>query len=131
MEATKQTKALLGGEWLIKESNPFETFIPEDFNEEQKMVMDMCAQFLNSDILPNIERIDKMEPGLMPSLIEKAGELGLLSTSFPEKYGGLGKDFITASIVNEGWVRIRFRYAQPQQPKKRSHPPILHSQWKQ
>ena len=102
METTKQTKALLGGEWLIKESNPFETFIPEDFNEEQKMVMDMCAQFLNSDILPNIERIDKMEPGLMPSLIEKAGELGLLSTSFPEKYGGLGKDFITASIVNEG-----------------------------
>ena len=102
METTKQTKALQGGEWLIKESNPFETFIPEDFNEEQKMVMDMCAQFLNSDILPNIERIDKMEPGLMPSLIEKAGELGLLSTSFPEKYGGLGKDFITASIVNEG-----------------------------
>ncbi len=99
---TKQTAALHGGEWLIKESNPFDTFIPEDFNEEQSMVMDMCAQFLDADILPVLDRIDKMEPGLMPSLLEKAGEQGLLSTSFPEQYGGLGKDFITSTIVNEG-----------------------------
>ncbi len=102
METTKQVKALQGGEWLIKESNPFETFIPEDFNEEQRMVMDMCTQFLDAEVLPIIERIDKLEPGLMPSLLEKAGEQGLLSTSFPEQYGGLGKDFITSTIVNEG-----------------------------
>jgi alkylation response protein AidB-like acyl-CoA dehydrogenase len=102
METTKQSKALLGGEWLIKESNPFETFIPEDFNEEQRMVMDMCTQFLDAEVLPIVERIDKLEIGLMPSLLEKAGEQGLLSTSFPEQYGGLGKDFITSTIVNEG-----------------------------
>ena len=102
METTKQSKALLGGEWLIKESNPFETFIPEDFNEEQRMVMDMCTQFLDVEVLPIVERIDKLETGLMPSLLEKAGEQGLLSTSFPEQYGGLGKDFITSTIVNEG-----------------------------
>ncbi|HCL06316.1 MAG TPA: acyl-CoA dehydrogenase [Chitinophagaceae bacterium] len=102
METTKQAKALQGGEWLIKESNPFETFIPEDFNEEQRMVMDMCTQFLDAEVLPIIDRIDKLETGLMPSLLEKAGEQGLLSTSFPEQYGGLGKDFITSTIVNEG-----------------------------
>lgn len=102
MEPTKQTNALHGGEWLIKESNPFDTFIPEDFDEEQKMVLEMCTQFLDTEILPIIDRIDKMEPGLMPSLLEKAGAQGLLSTAFPEQYGGLGKDFITASIVNEG-----------------------------
>lgn len=102
METTKQAKALQGGEWLIKESNPFETFIPEDFNEEQRMVMDMCTQFLDAEVLPIVERIDKLESGLMPSLLEKAGEQGLLSTSFPEQYGGLGKDFITSTIVNEG-----------------------------
>lgn len=102
METTKQAKALQGGEWLIKESNPFETFIPEDFNEEQHMVMDMCTQFLDAEVLPIIDRIDKLETGLMPSLLEKAGEQGLLSTSFPEQYGGLGKDFITSTIVNEG-----------------------------
>lgn len=94
--------ALKGGEWIIKDSNPFETFIPEDFNEEEKMVMDMCHQFLQSEIHPIIERIDKQEEGLMNSLMEKAGEQGLLSTSFPEEYGGLGKDFITSTIVNEG-----------------------------
>ena len=100
--SAQQTNALKGGEWLIKESNPFETFIPEDFDEEQKMVMDMCQQFLDTEIYPAIDRIDKLELGLMPSLLEKAGEQGLLSTSFPEVYGGLGKDFITSTIVNEG-----------------------------
>ncbi len=102
METTKNATALQGGEWIIKESNPYETFIPEDFNEEQTMVMDMCEQFLQTEILPILDRIDKMEPGLMPSLMEKAGEQGLLSTSFPEAYGGLGKDFITSTIVNQG-----------------------------
>ena len=102
MEPTTETTALKGGEWIIKESDAAGTFIPEDFDEEQKMVMDMCSQFLDTEIIPIIDRIDKMEPGLMPSLLEKAGEQGLLSTSFPEQYGGLGKDFITASIVNEG-----------------------------
>ncbi|MBV9987674.1 MAG: acyl-CoA dehydrogenase family protein [Chitinophagaceae bacterium] len=102
MEATTNQAALKGGEWLIKESNAFDSFIPEDFNEEQKMVMDMCAQFLDSEIIPIIDRIDQQEPGLMPTLLEKAGEQGLLSTSFPEEYGGLGKDFITSTLVNEG-----------------------------
>ena len=102
MEATNKTKALLGGEWIIKESNPHETFIPEEFNEEQTMVMDMCHQFLEAEILPIVDRIDKMEPGLVASLMQIAGEQGLLSTSFPEEYGGLGKDFITSTIVNEG-----------------------------
>lgn len=98
---TKQTQLLKGGEWLIRESSAFETFIPEDFNEEQQMVKDMCASFLDTEILPIIERIDKLEPGLMPSLVQKAGELGLLGASIPETYGGLGKDFITSTLVNE------------------------------
>ncbi|RYF91245.1 MAG: acyl-CoA dehydrogenase [Chitinophagaceae bacterium] len=93
---------LKGGEWLIKESNAFETFTPEDFNEEQLMVKDMCLQFLNSEVLPAIDRIDKMEEGLMPSLMVKAGEQGLLGASIPEDLSGLGKDFITSTLVNEG-----------------------------
>jgi alkylation response protein AidB-like acyl-CoA dehydrogenase len=91
-----------GGEWLIKESNPFETFTPEDFNEEQIMVKDMCLQFLSTEVLPVSDRIDKMELGLVAGLMEKAGEQGLLGSSIPESYGGLGKDFITSTLVNEG-----------------------------
>ena len=93
---------LAGGAWLIKESNAFETFTPEDFNEEQQMVKDMCLQFLNTEVLPVVDRIDKMEEGLMPSLMVKAGEQGLLGASIPEELGGLGKDFITSTLVNEG-----------------------------
>ncbi len=99
---TQQRTPLKGGEWLIKESKASETFIPENFDEEQKMVMDMCQQFLDAEVYPVLEKIDKMEEGLMPSLLQKAGEQGLLSTSFPEALGGLGKDFITSTIVNEG-----------------------------
>ena len=103
MSTESTTKeSLKGGEWLIKESNAFETFTPEDFNEEQIMVKDMCLQFLHTEVLPAIDRIDKMEQGLMPSLMEKAGEQGLLGASAPEALGGLGKDFITSTLVNEG-----------------------------
>jgi alkylation response protein AidB-like acyl-CoA dehydrogenase len=99
---TTTSITLKGGEFLIKESNPFETFTPEDFNEEQLMVKDMCLQFLHTEVLPVVDRIDKLEPGLMPSLMEKAGEQGLLGASTPEEFGGLGKDFITSTLVNEG-----------------------------
>ena len=94
--------ALKGGEWLVRESRPENTFIPEDFGEEQHMVKDMCAAFLDAEILPIIQRIDAMEPGLMPALVVKAGEQGLLGTAIPESLGGLGKDFITSTLVNEG-----------------------------
>ncbi|HXB08303.1 MAG TPA: acyl-CoA dehydrogenase family protein, partial [Puia sp.] len=100
--STEKKQALKGAEWLIKESSPFETFIPEDFNEEQRMVKDMCNAFLDAEVLPIIDRIDKLEAGLMPSLIQKAGEQGLLGAAIPEEYGGLGKDFVTATLVNEG-----------------------------
>ena len=100
---TEQAGSLLkGGEWLIKESSAFETFTPEDYTEEQLMVRDMCIQFLLTEVIPIVDRIDKMEPGLMPSLMKKAGEQGLLGASVPEELGGLGKDFVTSTLVSEG-----------------------------
>ena len=90
-----------GGEWIIKEVKAEDVFIPEEFNEEQLMVRDMCSQFLDTEVLPVVERMDKLEPGLMPGLLEKAGEQGLLGVSVPEQYGGMGKDFITSTIVAE------------------------------
>ncbi len=98
---TATKTALKGGEWLVKESSAAETFIPEEFGEEQLMIKDMCNQYLDAEIYPNLDRIDNLEPGLMKSLLTKAGEQGLLATSFPEQYGGLGKDFVTSTIINE------------------------------
>jgi alkylation response protein AidB-like acyl-CoA dehydrogenase len=102
METATMNTALKGGEWLIKNSEASETFTPEDYSEEQLMILEMCQQFIASEIHPIVERIDKMERGLMPSLMEKAGQLGLLSASVPEDLGGMGKDFVTSTLVSEG-----------------------------
>src|ERR1700724_3118299 len=99
---TAKQLEIRGGEWLIRESEAADCFIPEEFQEEQLMVKEMCASFLDTEVLPLIDRIDKLEPGLMPSLLDKAGEQGLLGASIPENLGGLGKDFITSTMVNEG-----------------------------
>lgn len=102
MSTATGTKAILkGGEWLVKESSPMDSFTPEQFGEEEIMIRDMCNQFLEAEVYPILDRIDDLEPGLMKSLVTKAGEQGLLATSFPEQYGGLGKDFVTSTIVNE------------------------------
>ena len=94
-------QTIKGAEWLIKESQAAETFTPEQFDDEQLMIRDMCNQFLESEVMPILDRIDNLEEGLMKSLVQNAGEQGLLATSFPEEYGGLGKDFVTSTIVNE------------------------------
>jgi alkylation response protein AidB-like acyl-CoA dehydrogenase len=102
MQTVTSNSLLKGGEWLIKQSNVFETFTPEDYTEEQVMVRDMCLQFLKTEVLPILDRIDKMEPGLMPALMTKAGEQGLLGASVPEEFEGMGKDFVTSTLVSEG-----------------------------
>jgi alkylation response protein AidB-like acyl-CoA dehydrogenase len=90
-----------GGEFLIRDSSPEEIFIPEEFDEEQRMIAQSCSDFLHSEVLPVIDRIDNMEEGLMPSLLEKAGDLGLLGIAVPENLGGFGKDFTTSMLVAE------------------------------
>jgi alkylation response protein AidB-like acyl-CoA dehydrogenase len=101
METATTTSILKGGEWLIKPGNTNNIFTPEDFSEEQLMIRDMCSQFLKTEVLPVMDRIDQAEPGLMPKLMEKAGEQGLLSASVSEEYGGIGKDFVTSTLVSE------------------------------
>jgi alkylation response protein AidB-like acyl-CoA dehydrogenase len=90
-----------GGEFIIRSTQPSEIFIPEEWNEEQQMIAQMCDDFIAQEIQPNLDRIDKMEEGLMPSLMEKAGELGLLGMSVPENLGGMGMDFKTSLLATE------------------------------
>lgn len=102
MSAANDTKELIkGAEWLIKDSSPAATFTSEGFTEEELMIRDMCTQFLAAEVMPILDRIDSLEDGLMKSLVQKAGDQGLLAGAFPEEYGGLGKDFITSTIINE------------------------------
>ena len=98
---TKGTTALKGGEFLIKETEANDIFIPEEWNEEQLMIAKSCRDFLAQNVWPNLDRIDAQEEGLMVDLLNKAGELGLLGISVPEEFGGFGKDFITSMLVTE------------------------------
>ena len=88
-------KVLAGGEFLIKDTVPQSVFIPEEFNEEKRMMIDSAREFVEKEIRPNLDAIDNQKEGLVVSLLNKAGELGLLGASIPEEYGGLGEDFNT------------------------------------
>ncbi len=100
MESTTKNP-IKGGEFIIRQTAPEEIFIPEEWEEEQKMIAQMCDDFIDQEIVPNLDRIDKMEEGLMPSLVDKAGELGLLGITVPEDLGGLGLDFKTSLLATE------------------------------
>jgi alkylation response protein AidB-like acyl-CoA dehydrogenase len=93
--------AIKGGEFVIRDTAPSDVFIQEEWTEEQKMIASMCQDFINQEITPHLDRIDSMEEGLMPSILEKAGELGLLGLSVPEDLGGMGVDFKTSLLATE------------------------------
>ncbi len=90
-----------GGEFLIKEIEAKNIFIPEEFDEEQRMIYQTCEDFLEKDIYPNLEKIDKKEKGLIRKLLGNAGELGLLGISVPEELEGFGQSFLTTMYANE------------------------------
>ncbi len=100
MSETNQNP-IKGGEFIIRNTESAAIFIPENWTEEQKMIASMCDEFVATEITPHVERIDKMEEGLMPSIMEKAGELGLLGMSVPEEFGGMGVDFKTSLLATE------------------------------
>ncbi len=96
-----EAENLKGGEFLIKDAVASSMFIPEEYSEEQKMIAATCRDFLVQEVSPHHDRIDALEEGLMPSILEKAGELGLLGIKIPEQYGGFGKDFVTSMLTAE------------------------------
>src|SRR5258706_13968831 len=92
METTART-AIKGGEFLIRETEASDIFIPEELSEEQLLIAETCRDFIDKEVMPLLDRIDAQEKGLMPSLLDKAAELGLLGISIPEEYGGCGEEF--------------------------------------
>ncbi|MGY8941265.1 MAG: acyl-CoA dehydrogenase family protein, partial [Flavobacteriales bacterium] len=98
---SESTQVIRGGEFLIRETAASEIFIPEEWTEEQLMMKQMTLDFVAQRILPILDRIESQEEGLVPSLMEEAGELGLTGSSVPEIYGGLGLDFKTTMLITE------------------------------
>ncbi len=99
-DTLSQTDILGGGEFLIKPTpSTDQTFIPEEINEDQRMIKETVHDFLHQEILPNIDRIEAQEEGLSANLLEKMAELGLLGTHMPEAYGGMQLDTNTNTLI--------------------------------
>lgn len=102
MTATENKASIKGGEFLIKDVEAHQIFIPEEFTEEQQMIAETCRDFLKTEVHPRLNEIDSAKsPELMSSLMTKAGELGLLGVAVPEEYGGFGMNFNTSMLVAE------------------------------
>ena len=102
MLLTDSKASIKGGEFLIKDIEASEVFIPEEFTEEQKMIAQTCLDFLRTEVHPRLDDVDYAKnTDLMVELMDKAGELGLLGTAIPEEYGGFGMNFNTSMLVAE------------------------------
>jgi alkylation response protein AidB-like acyl-CoA dehydrogenase len=98
---THLKKAAIGGDFLIKDTNPSDTFAPENFTEEQLMIRETMVKFVETEIHPFQDRIENLEEGLIPSIMEKFAELGLFGTHMPEELGGSDMDYVTNTLVGE------------------------------
>ncbi len=97
-----ETKKLFkSGEFLVSEIDPKDVFIPEEFNEEQRMIAQTCRDFLEADVYPNMVNLETGDRELMKTILKKSGELGLLGISIPEEFGGFGQSFVTQMLVAE------------------------------
>jgi alkylation response protein AidB-like acyl-CoA dehydrogenase len=97
----ENSKILKSGEFLVSEIKSSDIFIPEEFNEEQRMIAQTCSDFLEAEVYPNLEQVEKSDRDLMKSMLKKSGELGLMGISIPEELGGFGQSFVTQMLVAE------------------------------
>src|ERR1041385_8447873 len=102
MSAVAEEKKLIkGGSFLIEERQPEEIFTPEDFTEEHRMIADTTRQFIDNEVTPHIDELEKHDWKLSRQLIGEAAELGLIGANIPEEYGGLGLDQTSGALVGE------------------------------
>jgi alkylation response protein AidB-like acyl-CoA dehydrogenase len=102
MQAIENKELVKGGEFLVKDIPATQVFIPEEFDEEQRMVAQSCLDLLDKEVLPILDKIDKAEsPELMASLLDKSAELGLLATGVPEAYEGFGMNLNATMLVTD------------------------------
>ncbi len=96
-----QSDVQQGVGFLMEPAGSRPVFTPRQFSDEQRMFYETALEFMKKEVLAVNERIEHMEDGLLPDLIRKAGEVGLLSVDIPEEYGGLGLDKTTSALVGE------------------------------
>ena len=97
---------LIGGNFLLTETDPRLVFTPEDLSADQRLMAQTAEKFMEKEVLPNLEALEHQQEGLAPKLFRQAGELGLLGMGVPVEYGGLGLDKASAVGVEEQLTRL-------------------------
>jgi alkylation response protein AidB-like acyl-CoA dehydrogenase len=90
-----------GGSFLLESPRPEDVFTPADLNDDQRLIGQSAEEFVVKEVLPHIKNLEAKKAGLLPELLKKAGELGLLSGGIPEQYGGAGLDKVATTILTE------------------------------
>ncbi|MHA2958002.1 acyl-CoA dehydrogenase family protein [Priestia megaterium] len=103
--SNKTKKMIKGGSFLIEEGDASRVYTPEDYTSEQKMIAKTTDEFVENEVLPQVEYLEKHEFDRSVKLLKQAGELGLLGADVPEEYGGLGLDKITSALIAEKMSR--------------------------
>lgn len=102
MSAVVEQKQLVkGGAFLIEERTSAEIFTPEDFTEEHRMIAETTRQFVDNEVMPRMDELEKHDWKLARELVKKAADLGLISANVPEEYGGLELDQTSCALVGE------------------------------
>jgi alkylation response protein AidB-like acyl-CoA dehydrogenase len=89
------------GEWLLADSAWDDVFTPEKLTDEQRLIAQTTTQFVTTEVLPALERLEQHDWGLARSLVRRCGELGLLGAAVPEAYGGLDLDKASSLVIVE------------------------------
>jgi alkylation response protein AidB-like acyl-CoA dehydrogenase len=97
----EEKKIIKGGAFLIEERAPEEIFTPEDFSEEHRMIAETTRQFIDNEVNPRMDELEKHDWKLSRELVGKAAELGLIGANIPEEYGGLGLDQTSGALIGE------------------------------
>ncbi|HYO62147.1 MAG TPA: acyl-CoA dehydrogenase family protein [Pyrinomonadaceae bacterium] len=102
MSAVAEAKKVFGGgSFLIEERQPEDVFTPEDFTEEHRMIAETTRQFMDNEVVPQLDELERHNWTLSRELIRHAAELGLIGANIPEEFGGLGLDQTSGAIIGE------------------------------
>lgn len=103
--ANETKKFIKGGSFLIDDITPDQIFTPEDYTDEHIMIAKTTDDFVENEVIPEVEHLENHEFHRTVNLLKKAGELGLLGADVPEEYDGLGLDKISSSLITEKMAR--------------------------
>ncbi|HTX39402.1 MAG TPA: acyl-CoA dehydrogenase family protein [Bryobacteraceae bacterium] len=99
-------KAAKGGSFLLEDRQPQDVFTPEDLSEEHRQIAKTAIEFTENEVMPAAAEIEAKNFPVTRALLEKAGELGLMSVDIPEDYGGLEMDKITSALIAESISKL-------------------------